>query len=144
MNGGEDSRDDLCRGQPAEGSERSKDLNMVAAVQILQDSIRNKKKRFKTQKSKSKNGGNRWLEQLNYLEDALNEQDGELMIRVEEERGGQVANTLLGKDLGCLGKIQSMDVGKRHLMAQHLAVNQPDQVFFHHLWGDPWLGEPGL
>lgn len=60
----------------------------------------------------------------------VDEEVDELVLLVQQRADGQVAHALLQQRV-VLRKLDGVDVAKLHLVPQHLAVHQPDEVLSH-------------
>lgn len=67
--------------------------------------------------------------------DGVDQQHDELVVLVQQQGHGKVPDPLL-QQRGLPGKLDGVDVAKRDLVAQHLAVDQPHQQLLHQLGRD--------
>lgn len=67
---------------------------------------------------------------LQVLLERVHDEDVQLVRVVEEQRGGQVADFFV-QQVGLVSHLHSVDVPEAGVMAEHLDVNEPDDVLSH-------------
>mmetsp|Transcript_6990 Transcript_6990/g.18794 ORF Transcript_6990/g.18794 Transcript_6990/m.18794 type:complete len:271 (-) Transcript_6990:49-861(-) len=78
---------------------------------------------------------------LQVTEQRVHKQKHKLMVVIQELGQGQVG-CLLGKQVGLACKLQGLHVGKTGVMAQHLAINEPDHVLLPPAFVELGIREP--
>jgi hypothetical protein len=80
---------------------------------------------------------------LEVLLDGVDDEDDEVVVLVEKKRDGQVASPL-EEEAVVVGHLDGVDVAKRRVVAEHLHVDEADDVLLHLALGDVGLGDAAL
>lgn len=77
------------------------------------------------------------------LLDGVDDEDDEVVIVGEEESDGEVPSALEDEAV-VVGHLDGVDVGERRVVAEHLDVDEADEVLLHLALRDVWLRQPAL